>query len=113
MGSKNAQEDTKMKRIVFAIALMGILSTGSLFAQAPYWQYQRNDLHRNFVDRNRDERQIDRKEADLAQDQRQLQHELREGDYRAANQLRRDMARDQFQIRQDQRNLTYHDWNRR
>ncbi len=95
------------------IALM-LVAGGSLFAEshfsvvigggAPgyypppppsYRVYQRQDLHEDYRDIQRDYEQVDRLRADIARDRYQLHEALEDGDEWQASRIARDLARDQ------------------
>jgi hypothetical protein len=95
------------------IALM-LLAGGSAFAEshwsisiggyAPgyypppppaYGVYQRQDLHEDYRDIQRDYEQADRLRADIARDRYQLNRAFQEGDEWRASRIARDLARDQ------------------
>src|SRR5258706_3622070 len=95
------------------IALM-LLAGGSAFAEshwsisiggyapgyyppppAPYRVYQRQDLHEDYRDIQRDYAQVDRLRADIARDRYQLNQALENGDEWRASRIAGDLARDQ------------------
>jgi len=96
------------------IALM-LLAGGSAFAEShwsisiggfapgyyppppppPYSVYQRQDLHEDYRDIQRDYAQVDRLRADIARDRYQLDAALENGDEWRASRIARDLARDQ------------------
>jgi hypothetical protein len=62
---------------------------------APYRVYQRQDLHEDYRDIQRDYEQVDRLRADIARDRYQLNQALEDGDEWRASRIARDLARDQ------------------
>ena len=99
-----------MKTKLVALILM---AGGSLFAEShfsviigaggpayyppppPYRVYQRQDLHEDYRDIQRDYQQVDRLRADIARDRYQLHEALEDGDEWQASRIARDLARDQ------------------
>jgi len=62
---------------------------------ASYSVYQRQDLHEDYRDIQRDYQQVDRLRADIARDRYQLNRALEDGDEWRASRIARDLARDQ------------------
>ena len=60
-----------------------------------YRVYQRQDLHEDYRDIQRDYEQVDRLRADIARDRYQLNAALGNGDEWRASRIARDLARDQ------------------
>src|ERR1700730_11260402 len=102
-----------MKRTLVGIALIGLMSAGSLMAQDRDWRNNR-DLRHDYADRRSDYRDMNRDQARIAQDRGELREELREGDYAGAqrerNELRneyRDLNRNRYDARQDKRDIRH------
>lgn len=100
-----------MKRTVLGIALLGIMSAGSLMAQDRDWRANR-DVRQDYAGRGADYRDMNHDRNKIVQDRQELREEMREGDYRGVQRERaelrneyRDINRERGDARRDTRDM--------
>ena len=96
-------EDTKVKRTVLGLVLMGVMSSAIMFAQNGYWaqrydngrgrdyRQDKRDIRHDYVDRRNDWRDIHQDNRQIARDRWELRRDLRNGNYAAARQERAEL----------------------
>lgn len=105
-------EEEAMKRTILGIALVGLMSAGSLMAQdRDDWRPNR-DVRHDYADRGGDYRDIRNDQSKIAQDRWELNRDLRNGNYAGAREERqelrseyRDANRDRRDVRRDTRDI--------
>jgi len=82
-------EDTRVKRIVMGLFLLGVMGSATMFAQNGYWAQQYNDgrwrdyrhdkrdLRRDYIDRRNDWRDIRDDKREIARNRWELPRDLR------------------------------------
>lgn len=98
-------EEEAMKRTILGLALVGLISAGSLMAQdRDDWRPNR-DVRHDYADRRGDYRDMRNDRAKIAHDQWELRRDLRNGNYAGAREERRELRSENRDINRDRRDV--------
>ena len=98
-------EEEAMKRTILGLALVGLMSAGSLMAQdRDDWRPNR-DVRHDYADRRGDYRDMRNDRAKIAHDQWELRRDLRNGNYSGAREERQELRSEYRDVNHDRRDV--------